>query len=321
MHAVDDHDLYPRQYRSTPPCDFTNSGDCLLTPVSLLPEQPPSEAEDLEDITLHHAPSGDLTACMSWYKCSSLTSPSIIKISLLPVVSPPFTNTLTTSRSDIPVSSYLSRSSVVLPSLSTNICKSLEPLLLIGQDHPSNSTTPYSRRTTDPCSIDSPPSITSRETKSSINLTEDWDPVLDMTFGTSSIEPRSILSYGIMGTLGRGSYGKVLLAYLKTHPDGDLYAVKILRKPQKIQHDNVALAGELNTLQMVANSSSYEDNIYGGLFLQRLVDHFQDDGFHFIIMVRQFNNMDLRELNFSVSVGISPHHIIGPGNCLSLPRS
>lgn len=130
--------------------------------------------------------------------------------------------------------------------------------------------------------------VASRETKSNIDITQDLEPVLDMTFSTSSIEPRSIVSYGILGTLGRGTYGKVLLAYLKKRPDGDLYAVKMLRKTEMIQYGRVALAGELDTLQMVANASSLdhigEDGIHGEPFLQRLADHFQDDKFYFIVL-------------------------------------
>jgi serine/threonine protein kinase len=100
-----------------------------------------------------------------------------------------------------------------------------------------------------------------------------------------------------MGTLGRGTYGKVMLAHLKKHPDGNLYAVKMLRKAEMIHYDNVALAGELDTLQMVANASSQEymgqDSTHGGLFLQRLADHFQDERFYFIVLVRKFNKVDL----------------------------
>lgn len=236
-----------------------------------------SEPADSEDTMLHYVPSGDITTCVSWYNCSSLTVPNIIKISLLPVVS---ASTLTPDHSNILVSS--SSRPFVVPSLSSN------------QDHTvtSNLTTSLSRRTTDR-STDSPLSVNivaSRETKSNIDITQDLEPVLDMTFSTSSIEPPSIVSYGILGTLGRGTYGKVLLAYLKKRPDGDLYAVKMLRKTEMIQYGRVALAGELDTLQMVANASSLdhigENGIHGEPFLQRLADHFQDDKFYFIVLVR-----------------------------------
>jgi len=139
--------------------------------------------------------------------------------------------------------------------------------------------------------------VTPCETRNNINVTEDWGPILD---STSSVEPRSIVSYGIMGTLGRGTYGKVLLAYLKKFPDGDLYAVKLLRKTEIAPYGKQALAGELDTLQMVANVSSLdyagEDGIRGGLFLQQLTDHFQDDTFQFIVLVRRSGNVDWPQL-------------------------
>jgi hypothetical protein len=129
------------------------------------------------------------------------------------------------------------------------------------------------------------------DTKSTSNTFGDWEPVLDISFSTSSIEPRSIVSYGFMGTLGQGSYGKVMLAYLKKRPDEGLYAVKMSRKSETVQYSKETPTGELDTLQMVANASSVrhinQDDIHGGRFLQRLADHFQDDMFNFIVLVRK----------------------------------
>jgi hypothetical protein len=294
----------------------SNNSDGLQTLSNISsPAKIHPEFEDLEDTTLHYAPSGDLTACVSWYNCSSLTVPNIIKVSLLPVVSP---RTLAPSYSNIPVSSSLTKPAVV-HSLSSSTPESLKHILSRTQNHTSNLTTSISRRTTGAFSTDCALSINlvpTRETKSSINLTEDFEPVLEMSFSTSSIEPRSIVSYGIMGTLGRGTYGKVLLAYLKTRPDGDLYAVKMLRK-------NETPAGELNTLQMVANAEEIaEDGVHGALFLQRLADHFQNDRFHFIVLVRILMNLVFNEqLIYLMIVGISSYHIIGTRNGLSLPHS
>jgi hypothetical protein len=325
MDTVNSRDSYRSRLFSSisasprPKHDFHNC-DGIKAPVSLpvisSAAQTNPEPEDSEDTTLHYAPSaGDLTACVSWYNCSSLTVPNIIKISLLPVVSAPCASTLAPSRSDIPVSSR----PFVVHSLSTNTSESLKKLFSRNQN---------SRRTTDPRSTDYPLSlniVTSRATKSSINLTEDFEPVLDMSFSSSSIEPRSIVSYGIMGTLGRGTYGKVLLAYLKKCPDGDLYAVKMLRKNEMVQYSTVSLAGELNTLQMVAEASSVEhmgeDSAHGGLFLQRLADHFQNDRFHFIVLVSNSNKVDSRYLIRVMIIGISSYYIIGPRNSLSLPHS
>jgi hypothetical protein len=262
-----------------------------------LPAKACLEPQYSDDTTLHYAPSGDLTACASWFNYSSLTVPNIVKISLLPVVPPHSATFLAPSRSDNPVSLSWSKPSAHIPqdSLSNNASQSLDRLVGKNGDHALHWSTACSRRTADPGSTECPSSVNivwSPEMKSTVSLnslTDDWEPVLDMTLSIPSIAQRSIVSYGIVGTLGRGTYGKVLLAYLKQRPDGDLYAVKMVPKTQLVQYSKIALAGELNTLQIVANASSSEfigeDSIHSALFLQHLEDHFQDDKFHFIVLV------------------------------------
>jgi hypothetical protein len=125
-----------------------------------------------------------------------------------------------------------------------------------------------------------------------------------------------------MGTLGQGSYGKVMLAYLKKRPDEGLYAVKMLRKTETVQYSKEAPTGELDTLQMVANASSVrhinEDGIHGGRFLQRLADHFQDDRFNFIVLVRKLTRSLWTQLIYIPIIGIPSYYIIRTRNSFPL---
>ncbi|KAF8065159.1 hypothetical protein FPV67DRAFT_171778 [Lyophyllum atratum] len=97
--------------------------------------------------------------------------------------------------------------------------------------------------------------------------------------------PPRILSYGIIGTIGKGTYGKVVLACLKDDWDGDLYAVKIVRTQGK--HE---IEAELATLQLISGTSR-TSNDDGLLFLQRIQEAFRDEASLFIVLVRHLDSL------------------------------
>ena len=149
---------------SSPPCDkldFENT-DGLQAPVSLpvifSPDKACLEPQYSDDTTLHYAPSGDLTACTSWYNYTSLTVPNIVKISLLPFVSPPSTTSLAPSRSDFPVSLSWSNPSTNVPqaSLPNNVSQSSD---WKNREYASNLLTACSQRTADPGLTECPSSV------------------------------------------------------------------------------------------------------------------------------------------------------------------
>ncbi|KAG5639759.1 hypothetical protein H0H81_000039 [Sphagnurus paluster] len=95
---------------------------------------------------------------------------------------------------------------------------------------------------------------------------------------------RSITAYGIIGTLGRGTYGKVVLGCLKDDFDGDLYAIKIV--PKAGTRSNIP---ELAILEFISNISKIKDgdrDKWGVAFLQRMRETLHSDESFFIVLVR-----------------------------------
>lgn len=101
------------------------------------------------------------------------------------------------------------------------------------------------------------------------NIRRNWWPLRNM---------ESVNSYRIIGTLGRGSHGKVFLVHHKSAPNGELYAMKVLKKTRK--HN---ARSELAFLKLIA--TQMDNSSYGVVFLQRLLDNFEDDSRVYLLLV------------------------------------
>lgn len=95
--------------------------------------------------------------------------------------------------------------------------------------------------------------------------------------------PSSISTFDIIGTLGRGTYGKVLLG---TRPDDcGLRAIKVLQKSRMHRYGMEEVQRELRTLQLIAEQPVSRS---GAPFLQNMVEAFENERFVFIVLVRQY---------------------------------
>lgn len=97
-----------------------------------------------------------------------------------------------------------------------------------------------------------------------------------------TILPPSISSFDIVGTLGRGPYGKVLLA--KQRSSQDLCAVRVLKKHGISQYGAEEIERELRTLRRVAVDSGRNEDP-GAAFVQKFYSTFSDDTFSFLVLV------------------------------------
>jgi hypothetical protein len=95
-------------------------------------------------------------------------------------------------------------------------------------------------------------------------------------------DTRTIGSYVIVGTLGEGTYGKVVLAYLNDSQDKEHYALKILKKTQ-----GQSVRSELACLLLIARQNS-ESVKNGSNFLQRILESFEDLDRIYLVLVCRF---------------------------------
>ncbi|KAJ4490388.1 hypothetical protein J3R30DRAFT_3421265 [Lentinula aciculospora] len=103
----------------------------------------------------------------------------------------------------------------------------------------------------------------------------------------------SISCFDLVGTIGCGSYGKVLLGSISNNTTGigTLYAIKVLRK-RDMHNDGVEeVKRELRALRWIADSVKYvggtqqsQDQNAGVTFLQKMSESFQNESFVFIIL-------------------------------------
>ncbi|KIY70258.1 kinase-like protein [Cylindrobasidium torrendii FP15055 ss-10] len=96
-----------------------------------------------------------------------------------------------------------------------------------------------------------------------------------------TILPPSISSFDIVGTLGRGPYGKVLLA--KQRSSQDLCAVRVLKKHGISQYGAEEIERELRTLRRVAVDSGHNEDP-GAAFVHKFYSTFSDDAFSFLVL-------------------------------------
>lgn len=104
----------------------------------------------------------------------------------------------------------------------------------------------------------------------------------------------SISCYDLVSTLGRGSYGTVLLAHQKDDQRRIPYAMKVLRKVGMAPSGTQEILRELKTLGLInqkllcSDAYSYprcsDDD--GLVFMQRFTESFQNDNYVFIVLVR-----------------------------------
>ncbi|GLB39820.1 putative protein serine/threonine kinase activity [Lyophyllum shimeji] len=121
--------------------------------------------------------------------------------------------------------------------------------------------------------IPSIPSILSTPSESAREGT-----AFDALRASSPHRAQPLRSYAVIGTVGRGTYGKVVLACMKDNLDGELYAVKIIRTQDKRE-----IVPELATLHLISSSprTSTDDGL---LFLQQLREAFREDNCLFLVM-------------------------------------
>ena len=147
------------------------------------------------------------------------------------------------------------------------------------------------------------------------NTRRNWCPltsnVIGRIFNSSlSRNAESIDSYRIMGTLGRGSHGKVFLVHHKSAPNEDLYAMKVLKKTPKYN-----ARSELVFLKLIATQMGNLSD--GVVFLQRLLENFEDDSRVYFLLVS--GPARIKHLLTDSFQGISSRYDSRPRSCVSLP--
>ncbi|KAK0205461.1 kinase-like domain-containing protein [Desarmillaria ectypa] len=122
--------------------------------------------------------------------------------------------------------------------------------------------------------------------------------------------PPSISAFDIIGTLGRGSYGKVLLG---TRPDGcGLRAIKVLQKSGIHRYGLEEVHRELRTLQLIAEQPMSRS---GAAFLQKIVESFENERFVFIVL--EYHPTLLSDLEISSRLRLG--RVSGVSASISLP--
>ncbi|RDB19756.1 Ribosomal protein S6 kinase alpha-5 [Hypsizygus marmoreus] len=252
-------------------------------PTCLLPNSPGPDI--IEDTTLLYLPPscGDLTAFASGWNNSLVSStPQLLKRNKLP-----FVHVIDTplKQANPPIDTLQSSSETTRFAAQSGQGRNSFPIIsstvdLVSFSHTSNAELALRSHATSflPTDVDA-------EMNVSPPRSYVW-PTHSLTSNLSSfIKAQSVSSYHIIGTLGRGTYGKVVLAYLEGRPDGDLYAVKVVRKANHYE-----LGSELAILQTISELSASKthgcvDEETGGLrFLQRLLSNFQDATSIYIIL-------------------------------------
>ena len=93
-----------------------------------------------------------------------------------------------------------------------------------------------------------------------------------------------LASLKILGTLGRGAYGKVMLAETPGPGETSLsVAAKVIGKANMSKEDARDVRSEVRMLRMLAGDDSRGD---GSAFVQKIYDAFQTKDYVFIVMVR-----------------------------------
>lgn len=140
-------------------------------------------------------------------------------------------------------------------------------------------------------SSSAPPSDVSPPFPTHSFASELWAQHVDPTL-SSPAPCGSISCFDLVGTIGCGSYGKVLLGSISNESTGGsvLRAIKVMRK-HDIHEDGVEeVKRELRALRWIADTARYVDATQqpqncGVSFLQKMIESFQNEEFVFIVLV------------------------------------
>ncbi|KAF9017735.1 hypothetical protein BDZ89DRAFT_369127 [Hymenopellis radicata] len=124
------------------------------------------------------------------------------------------------------------------------------------------------------------------------------NPNLSSLAETSIAFPSSISSFEIIGTLGRGTYGKVLLGSHARAPG--LQAIKVLQKTGMHRYGIEEVERELRTLRSFSDTSADPRTA----FLQNMLGTFSDERFVFIVLVRE----PFLGARYSSSISLQEYH-------------
>ncbi|EGO01245.1 hypothetical protein SERLA73DRAFT_179378 [Serpula lacrymans var. lacrymans S7.3] len=120
-------------------------------------------------------------------------------------------------------------------------------------------------------------------------------PFLARTLSQTLPDLCSLKSYRLLGTLGRGTYGKVMLSCFSVNKSpGRQCAMKVLQKRSMTLQRAKGIKGELTVLKSVAEAISLnrrvhkcgfdDESLRGVSFLQNTLACFQDDEFVYMIL-------------------------------------
>lgn len=128
-----------------------------------------------------------------------------------------------------------------------------------------------------------------------------------------SILPSSISSFDILGTLGRGTYGKVLLG-INPGQLGALRAIKTIKKSGIHPYGLEEIEREIRTLHKISAAAKSEP---GRSFVQNMFSSFTNEEYAFLVLVRLFSIISSAPL--ILYVGIPSHYTCGSCHCLAAP--
>ncbi|KAJ4001905.1 hypothetical protein F5050DRAFT_1707841 [Lentinula boryana] len=116
------------------------------------------------------------------------------------------------------------------------------------------------------------------------------EPLVDLTPPSPTL-CRSISCFDLVGTIGCGSYGKVLLGNISNGSTGSssLHAIKVLRKRDMHRDGVEEVKRELRALRWIADTVNYagatrQPQNSSVMFLQKMSESFQNESFVFIVL-------------------------------------
>ncbi|KAJ3731486.1 hypothetical protein DFJ43DRAFT_414308 [Lentinula guzmanii] len=116
------------------------------------------------------------------------------------------------------------------------------------------------------------------------------EPLVDLTPPSPAL-CRSISCFDLVGTIGCGSYGKVLLGNISNGSTGSssLHAIKVLRKRDMHRDGVEEVKRELRALRWIADTVNYagatrQPQNSSVMFLQKMSESFQNENFVFIVL-------------------------------------
>lgn len=131
--------------------------------------------------------------------------------------------------------------------------------------------------------LDDLPTPTEADKQLSSSYASEWTSLTELeNLGDASSQTLSLSSLQFTGTLGRGGYGKVLLADRARGSAAEV-AVKVLTKKNMTRDDILEVKSEVHILKLLAMHSKHA---IGVAFVQQMEAAFQTKDHVFIVMVR-----------------------------------